>query len=151
MRNRIVASWSRALLVTECPAWSGSLITANLAADYGKPVFAVPGPIDKPTSAGCNQLIRNGSTLVTDSSHILNDLGQLPLPIPSSPPQEPPQPTGLSQDESTVYSALGTDEASADSIIETTRLPAHVVTAALMKLEMKQLVRALPGFRYTRR
>ncbi len=60
MRNRIVAAWSQALLVVECPAWSGSLITANLASEYGKPVFAVPGPIDKPTSAGCHQLIRDG-------------------------------------------------------------------------------------------
>ena len=79
MRNRIVAAWCRALLVVECPAWSGSLITANLASEYGKPIFAVPGPIDKPTSAGCNQLIRDGATLVADASHLLDDLGELPF------------------------------------------------------------------------
>lgn len=74
-RNRIVAAWCRALLVTECPAWSGAMITANLASEYGKSVYAIPGPIDKPTSAGCHQLIRDGATLVADPTHIIDDLG----------------------------------------------------------------------------
>ena len=151
MRNRIVAAWARAVLVVECPAWSGSLITANLASEYGKPVFAVPGPIDKPTSAGCNQLIRDGATLVAEASHILDDLGELPFarkPSAAEPAAEIPE---LPEEEAAVFAAVTTDESPVDLIIERSGLPAHVVTANLMKLEMRRLVRAFPGFRYARR
>lgn len=151
MRNRIVAAWARAVLVVECPAWSGSLITANLASEYGKPIFAVPGPIDKPTSAGCNQLIRDGATLVADASHILDDLGELPFARTSSVKEETQDLPELPEEEATVFAAVTTDESPVDRIIERTGLPAHVVTATLMKLEMRRLVRAFPGFRYARR
>ncbi len=151
MRNRIVAAWAQAVLVTECPAWSGSLITANLASEYGKPIFAVPGPIDKPTSAGCNQLIRDGATLVADVSHILDDLGELPFarqPSAAEPAAEIPE---LPEEEAAVFAAVTADESPVDRIIERSGLPAHVVTANLMKLEMRRLVRVFPGFRYARR
>lgn len=151
MRNRIVAAWARALLVVECPAWSGSLITANLASEYGKTIFAVPGPIDKPTSAGCNQLIRDGATLVADPSQLLDDLGELPFAraaTPADPAAELPE---LPEEEALVFAAVTQDEAPVDRIIERSGLPAHVVTATLMKLEMRRLVRAFPGFRYARR
>ena len=151
MRNRIVAAWSRALLVVECPAWSGSLITANLASEYGKPVFAVPGPIDKPTSAGCNQLIRDGATLVADASHILDDLGELPFARKSTPAEPATELPELPEEEAAVFAAVTSDESTVDAIIERSGLPAHVVTANLMKLEMRRLVRAFPGFRYARR
>lgn len=154
MRNRIVAAWSRALLVIECPAWSGSLITANLASEYGKPVFAVPGPIDKPSSAGCNQLIRDGATLVADPGQMLDDLGGLPFarrPAMTPESSEPHELPDLPADEAVVFALLGADESPVDRIIERSGLPAHVVTATLMKLEMRRLARALPGFRYVRR
>ena len=151
MRNRIVAAWSRALLVVECPAWSGSLITANLATEYGKPVFAVPGPIDKPSSAGCNQLIRDGATLVADASHILDDLGELPFARKASAAETQAEIPELPEDEAAVFAAVSTDESPVDRIIERSGLPAHVVTGILLKLEMRRLVRAFPGFRYARR
>jgi DNA processing protein len=151
MRNRIVAAWSRALLVVECPAWSGSLITANLATEYGKPVFAVPGPIDKPTSAGCNQLIRDGATLVADASHILDDLGELPFARKASAAEPAAEIPELPEEEAAVFAAVTSDESPVDRIIERCGLPAHVVSGTLMKLEMRRLVRAFPGFRYARR
>jgi DNA processing protein len=152
MRNRIVAAWSRALLVTECPLRSGSLITANLAAEYGKPVFAVPGPIDKPTSMGCNQLIRDGATLVADASHLLDDLGELPFQQqPAAVPEAPSDQPELPEEEAKVFAAVTADDQPVDRIIERAGLPAQVVTATLMKLEMRRLVRAFPGFRYARR
>ncbi len=151
MRNRIVAAWARAVLVIECPAWSGSLITANLASEYGKPIFAVPGPIDKPTSAGCNQLIRDGATLVADASHILDDLGALPFARQATPAEPAADIPELPEEEAAVFAAVTADEAPVDRIIERSGLPAHVVTATLMKLEMRRLVRAFPGFRYARR
>lgn len=154
MRNRIVAGWARALLVVECPAWSGSLITANLATEYGKPVFAVPGQVDKPTSAGCHQLIREGATLAADPSHILDDLGELPFERPAAaagPAAATDSLPELPEDEAAVYAAVSADELPVDRIIERSGLPAHVVTATLMKLEMRRLVRVFPGFRYARR
>ncbi len=158
MRNRIVAGWSRALLVVESPAWSGSIITANLANDYGRPVFAVPGPVDRATSAGCHQLIREGATLAADPSHILDDLGELPLGISTRAVPDggadgeaaPPHPD-LPPEEAAVFAVVDRDEQTVDRIIERSGLPAPVVSATLMKLEMRRLVRALPGFRYARR
>jgi DNA processing protein len=151
MRNRIVAAWARALLVVECPAWSGSLITANLASEYGKTVFAVPGPIDKPTSAGCNQLIRDGATLVAEPSQLLDDLGDLPFSRAAAIVESSAEIPELPAEEAAVFAAVTLDESTVDRIIERSGLPAHVVTANLMKLEMRRLVRAFPGFRYARR
>ena len=149
MRNRIVAAWGRALLVVESPAWSGSLITANLATEYGRPVYAVPGPIDKPTSAGCNQLIRDGATLVADASHLMDDLGALPFAAPGKSAEEAvPE---LPETEAQVYALLEDGELSAEDLIGRSGLPAQVVSATLMKLEMRRLVRAMPGFRFQRR
>ena len=155
-RNRIVAAWSRAVVVTECPAWSGSLITANLATEYGRPVYAVPGPIDKPTSAGCHRLIREGATLLTDASELLEDLNGLPFPaeVPvkaDAPPAEPPDLPPLPEEEAQILSALGDSESGIDALVEHTGLAAPIVSATLLKLEMKRLVRPLPGFRYVRR
>lgn len=154
-RNRIVAAWSRALLVVECPAWSGALITANLATEYGRPVYAVPGQIDKPTSAGCHQLIREGATLVMDGSQILDDLGALALPkttqeeLPLTKESAMP---ALSEEEQKIMQAIGSaDDVPIDRIIENCGLPAHVVSATLLKLEMKRIVRAMPGFRFSKR
>jgi len=151
-RNRIVAAWSRALVVTECARKSGSLITANLAGDYGRPVFAVPGPIDQESSGGCNQLIREGATLVTSGADIIDDLGELPFARPTSLPtfEKSTQPE-LPKDEAKVFAALGEGEASVDRLVDSTGLPAPVVATSLMKLEMRKLVRALPGFRYVKR
>jgi DNA processing protein len=157
MRNRIVAALCKALLVAESPEWSGSLITANLASEYGRPIYAIPGPIDKPTSGGCHRLIRDGATLVTDGSHILDDLGELPFAASATkstttePSDSPTPPSDLPAEEATVFAACTSDDQPVDRIIEATGLPAHIVTATLMKLEFRGLVRAFPGFRYARR
>lgn len=154
LRNRIVAAWCQAVLVTECPAWSGSLITANLASEYGKPIFAVPGPIDKPSSAGCHQLIRDGATLVTDASHIIDDMGELPFGRREEVvgAEKKSDYAELPADEAAILAVLPEgDELAVDSLIAATGLPSSAVTAGLMKLEMRRLVRALPGFRFARR
>lgn len=74
MRNRIVSGMSQAVLVIESAASGGSLITSQLAADQGRTVFAVPGRIDQPSSAGCHKIIREGATLVRGVSDIIEDL-----------------------------------------------------------------------------
>lgn len=153
MRNRIVAAWGQAVLVTECPAWSGSLITANLASDYGKPIFAVPGPIDKATSTGCHDLIRNGATLITDASQMIDDMGELPFSYRNKGPgEEKETQPELPAEEAAVMAVLsGENECGVDTIIAKSGLASSVVTAALLKLEMRRLVRPLPGFRFIKR
>jgi DNA processing protein len=150
-RNRIVAGWSCGLLVVEAPGRSGALITAQQAAEQGRSVFAVPGPINKPTSAGCNRLIQQGAKLVMDGADILDDLMTLFPTAPNAPELEEPAPAAsLTVDEQILYDAIGTDEAHIDEIIAQSGLTAATVSPTLMRLEMKRLVRALPGRRYTR-
>lgn len=148
-RNRIVAGWCEGLLVVECPARSGALITANLAAEYGKHVFAIPGAIDRPSSEGCNALIRTGAVLVTDGSQILDELSQLPLEARSDAPLHDPEPLrdlpALTEEESQVLAHLDTDERTIDQIIEASGLSASTVASTLLRLEMKSLAKQLPG------
>lgn len=153
-RNRIVAAWCRALLVTECPAWSGAMITANLASEYGKSVYAIPGPIDKPTSAGCHQLIRDGATLCSDPAQIIDDLQAFSFDAPKTSIEYPATHTETPQlegDEAKLFAVLTNEELSVDQLIGRSGLPASTVTATLLKLEMRRLVRAMPGFRFCRR
>ncbi len=150
-RNRIVAGWSCGLLVVEAPARSGSLITAQQAIEQGRTVFAVPGPINKPTSTGCNRLIQQGAKLVMDGNDILDDLMTLFPTAPQAPKVEESAPqASLTLDERILYDAIGTDEAHIDEITTRSGLNPATVSPNLMRLEMKRLIRALPGRRYTR-
>jgi len=155
MRNRIVAAWSQAMLVVECPAWSGALITANLAGELGKPIYAVPGQIDRPTSAGCNNLIREGATLVTGGQDILDDLSVLPLrevevksdggrvavaEVSARPP--------LKGGELRIVTALESGASLMDELLCATELPLPELSATLLKLEMMRVVKPLAGGRF---
>ena len=162
-RNRIVAGWSRGLLVVEAGLNSGALITANQAIDQGRPVFAVPGQIDRPTSAGSNRLIQQGARLVMSAEDIFDDLNSLfPAERPrlsnapahtaaaKSPPAAPPAPK-LTHEETLVVTALEVGEMSLDELAAATRLPTYKISSTLTMLELKRLVRALPGQRFVRR
>lgn len=151
-RNRIVAGWSCGLLVVEAPGRSGSLITAQQAVETGRTVYAVPGPIDKPASLGCNRLIQQGAKLVVDGGDILDDLMTLFPTAPSAPKTEsPPAPvSGLNLEETILYEVLGTDESHIDDLIARSGLTPATVSATLMRLEMKRLLKPLPGRRYVR-
>ncbi len=153
-RNRIVAGWGRGLLVVEAGANSGALITADQAIEQGRPVFAVPGQIDRPTSAGSNKLIQQGARLVTSANDILDELGQL-FPderraLPAAPKNDAPSsaPAKLTQDETLVSTALEAGELTLDELAAATRLPPYKVSSTLTMLEMKRIVRALPGQRF---
>jgi len=151
MRNRIVAAWSDATLVVECPEWSGSIITANLATEMGKPIYAVPGPIDRPSSAGCNALIREGATLVTKAEDILDDLSTLPLiNIPQTSPTESNQLdlSGLTDKENLIYNLLSMEEITIDQLISNSQFKINELLPILLKLEMKKLIIQLPGPRF---
>lgn len=154
-RNRIVSGWSSGILVVEAPAWSGALITANNAADQGRSVYAVPGPIDKASSLGCNKLIQNGARLVLDASDILDDLNLL-LPrtadqTPEARALSPAVRLELTPGEQAVWDVLGAEERQLDEIIGQSGLPASEVAVALMRLEIRRLIKQLPGRRYVQK
>ncbi|TDU64054.1 DNA processing protein [Prosthecobacter fusiformis] len=150
-RNRIVAGWGSGLLVVEAPVKSGSLITAQQATEQGRTVYAVPGPIDKPTSAGCNRLIQQGAKLVMDGADVLDDLMTLFPTAPIAPKVEAPPPAvNLTLDEQILFGAMTTEELHIDELTALSGLAPGTVNVNLMRLEMKRLIRALPGRRYVR-
>lgn len=151
LRNRIVSGWSCGIIVVEAPARSGSLITAQQAADQGRTVYAVPGNVDRPTSHGCNRLIQQGAKLIMDGADVLDDLMSL-FPTAAQPPQGAPMTPNvvLQRDEETVYEVIGTEELHINEITLRCGLAMSMVSASLMKLEMKRLIKPLPGKFYVR-
>ncbi len=144
MRNRIVAGLSRGVLVVEAGIKSGAMITVNQALDQGKAVFAVPGRIDQPSTRGTHYLIKNGAQLVDDVDDIFSEFDSL---IPDRPRGEMvslPTPC-LTEDEDRVISSLALGEQSVDEVARETGLSVSQVGATLIRLEMKRLIRMLPG------
>jgi DNA processing protein len=147
-RNRIVAGWGAGVLVVEAAQSSGALITANQALEHGRLVYAVPGPIDRPTSAGCNRLIQQGAKLVTGAGDILDDLNLLfPTPAPAKPAASA---VALLPEETAILSALEEGEAVLDQIVAASGLATPKVSSTLLSMEMKRLVKQLPGQRFVR-
>jgi DNA processing protein len=147
LRNRIVSGWSSGILVVEAPQRSGSLITANQAAEQGRPVYAVPGPIDRPTSQGCHRLIQEGAKLVMGVEDILEEFGQLELLSEDEAEETRPD---LSEEESALFALLSGMEVGIEDLIRQADLPSQVVATTLMRLEMKRLVKQLPGKHFVR-
>ena len=143
-RNRIVAGWSSELLVVEAGPKSGALITANLAMENGRQVYAVPGPIHMESSAGTNRLIQQGAKLVTCAEDILEEMQQLF----HSPTRS--DAADLSDDERLLLHALSVAEQSVDDLVDQTGLAAAKVCAGVLSLELKHRIKPLPGQRYAR-
>ena len=148
MRNRVVAGMCEATIVVETDVSGGAMITAKFAGEQGRLLFAVPGRIDQPTSAGCHQLIRDGATLLTSVDDLLSELNYLdglrPQPIAERSAARlggAPAVANLSSDESAVWQCFqGGEIVSSDSIVARTTLPSAHVSAALMMLELKRLI-----------
>jgi DNA processing protein len=139
-RNRIVAGWGSGLLVVEAGLNSGALITAGQALEHGRLVYAVPGQIDKPSAAGSNRLIQQGAKLVSGAHDILDDLNSL---FPEKAVAKPV--ATLSDAEKAILEMLDSTETPLDDIVTKTRLPTQQVSSSLLALEMKRLVKQLPG------
>lgn len=152
LRNRIVSGWSCGIVVVEAPVRSGSLITAQQAVEQGRTVYAVPGNIDRPTSHGCNRLIQQGAKLILEGADVLDDLMTLFPTEVRAPKLEASAPgIELAVEEAAVFEAIGTTEAHINEIAaRCPSLSAPLVSVTLMKLEMKRVVKPLPGKYYVR-
>lgn len=144
MRNRIISGWSQGILIVEAGFNSGALITASQAIEQGRSVYAVPGHINAPSAIGSNRLIQQGAKLVMDASDILDDLQIL---LPESKPITAavrPLPE-MSESERSVYDAIEASETAIDAIATKCNLPTATVSSTLLRLELKRLVKQLPG------
>lgn len=166
-RNRIISGLSLATLVVEGGKRSGSLITARMATEQGREVFAIPGSIHNPLARGCHQLIRQGATLVDDCTEmaeavrpLVSELtNELRIAVSDSPEGEntasatakaAAEPSDLDDDYLMLLEALGYDPMSIDTIVENTQLTPESVSSMLLILELDGHVQACPGSRYCR-
>ena len=144
-RNRLISGFSRGALVIEATVDSGSLITARLAAEQGREVFAIPGSIHSPHSRGCHKLIREGAKLVETVQDVLDELTWPLLTAATSTSPDDPAPQG-----SGLLPSMGFDPCSLDELVERSGLTADVVSVMLLHLELDGQVATLPGGRYQR-
>jgi DNA processing protein len=152
IRNRIIAGMSLGVLVVEGAQYSGSLITARLAMEFGREVYGVPGNATQPSSFGPNQLIKQGAKLVTSWEDVIEELptpvrSQL-LPVETANSEERAKLVheSLAPAERTLYDLLTEDESRhIDDMVELSGLTSSEVLAALFDLELKGVVRQLPG------
>lgn len=153
-RNRIISGLSVGTLVVEAAQKSGSLITARLATEQGREVFAIPGSIHNPLARGCHALIRQGAKLVETAEDILEELGPLlgSLTLPLEMPTEETQPSPRKWDREyqQLMAALDFDPAPVDLLIQRSGLTADAVSSMLLLLELEGFVSAAPGGRYSR-
>ena len=154
-RNRILSGMSMGVLVTEAAVKSGSLITATLALEQGRDVFAVPGSVKEEACRGSNGLIKEGAKLVECAQDILEELApqldaraRARLSIGNAVPSS--EPTSLGAEEALIYQALSYEPQSIDTVIASTQMTAAAVTSTLLFLELNGRVRQLPGQQYIR-
>jgi DNA processing protein len=149
-RNRLIAGLGQGVLVVEAALGSGSLITARLANEQGREVFAIPGSIHSPLSKGCHRLIREGAKLVETVDDILEEL-RIPVPHGATHHQEA-LPDAVSGDSGVlrVLQALGHDPADIDTLARRSGLTADELYAILLSMELDGQVARLPGGRFQR-
>ena len=149
-RNRIIAGMSLGTVVVEAADRSGALITARLATEAGREVFAVPGPVTSPLSEGPNRLISQGAKLTRGLDDILEEIEALRHKLIRRSPSEEPGKPALTQDEQELLNLFSLEPLSIDHILK--KVPGGAGRAAntLLSLELKGAVRTLPGKRYAR-
>ena len=146
-RNRIISGLSQGTLVVEAALASGSLITARMAAEQGREVFAIPGSIHAPQSRGCHALIRQGAKLVESAQDVLEELKIPATTVPGLPQEGVNAPRAAASDETEdpVLAALGYDPMGLDALIGRTGMDASTLQVALLELELDGRIARLPG------
>jgi DNA processing protein len=155
-RNRILSGLSLGTLVVEAALQSGSLITARLAGEQGRDVFAIPGSIHNPLARGCHKLLRDGARLVESVADIFAEIGGNIRENAVSIAQEAPRvgfadTSLLDKDYKILLDALGFEPASLDAVVARTGLKAAAVASMLLILELEGRIQQQPGGRYCRR
>jgi DNA processing protein len=145
-RNRIIAGLSQGCLVVEAAVQSGSLITARLAVEAGREVFAIPGSIHSPQARGCHALIRQGAKLVESAEDVLEELPA--LGAPAAPPAGEPE---VPHEQQVLLDAMGFDPVSLDALMARCGWPAAELSAALLELELDGQIARLAGQLFQRR
>ncbi|WP_218079363.1 DNA-processing protein DprA [Anthocerotibacter panamensis] len=146
-RNRILAGMTQATVVIEAPTSSGSLITARLAVDYGREVFALPGQVDTPQAQGALSLVSQGAQVVLGIEDLILKLGATPAPTLAAPP---PAAWDLTSVEQLVLARLTGEPQALEVLLQQTDLGTGDLTAVLLLLELKGLAAQLAGLRYRR-
>jgi DNA processing protein len=154
-RNNTIAALSLGTLVIEAAVRSGSLITARLAGEHNREVFAIPGSIHNPLSRGCHELIRNGAKLTETTADILSELNfsgfAHPSPRLGSEASGPADfGSGMDKGHKILLDALGFDPADLDALVVRTGLQPQTVSSMMLILELEGHVQAAPGGRYSR-
>lgn len=150
VRNRIISGVSKAVVIVEATKKSGSLITASMALEQGREVFAVPGSIDSFKSTGCHYLIKQGARLVENSDDVLEELGlNFPYAEKTDTFTRGPLPP-LDDFENMIYDIIGDYPVHIDQIVRQTNLESGEVSGTLMRMELKGLIRQLPGKMFVR-
>jgi DNA processing protein len=144
VRNRIISGLSLGTLVVEAALQSGSLITARMANEQGREVFAIPGSIHAPQARGCHALIRQGAKLVETAQDILEELGPL-AGVAHQAAHETTPPPRLDSTMVTLLEHIGHDPVSIDTLIERSGLTADAVSSMLLQMELNGLVSNCPG------
>jgi DNA processing protein len=149
-RNRIISGLSLGTLVVEAALRSGSLITARLAAEQGREVFAIPGSIHNPLARGCHRLIRDGAKLVETAQDIIDELAPLAVVCTEQAHAAPDATPGLGKDYLQLLEIMGFDETSIDRLVENSGLTPAEVSSMLLQLELGGHVAASHGGYYIR-
>ncbi len=148
-RNRIISGLSMGVLVVEAAQQSGSLITARLASEQGREVFAVPGSIHNPQARGCHQLLRQGAKLVETAQDIIEELGGLiGYQLSPASTDEPAPVFELDQEYRKVLDCVGHEPTPVDTVVERSGLTADAVCSMLLVLELQGLIVTTAGGHY---
>lgn len=151
-RNRVISGLCLGVLVVEAAVRSGSLITARLAAEQGREVFAIPGSIHNPMARGCHRLIRQGAKLVESVDDLLEELGWDASDVAARPPDanRSGAAEALDDDYVTLLDAMGFDPAPVDVLVQRTGLTPQALSSMLLALELRGIVHPVPGTGYVR-